>query len=67
MNLYYNVISYFFFVLYKNSLCVVYFVESGDWCRVFIMEVFVDGFVYVYYFDYGNIEMVLLVRVRLFF
>lgn len=38
-------------------MCVGLFFSSGDWCRSFIDCVNLDGFVYVYYVDYGNSEV----------
>ena len=64
MNSHYNAVSYPRFAPHENSLCAAHFAESGDWCRAFITEVFIDGSVHVHYLDYGNTEMVPLVRVR---
>lgn len=47
-------------------MCVGLFFESNDWCRGFIDGVNLDSFVYVYYFDYGNSELLFCLKVRFF-
>lgn len=47
-------------------MCVGLFFESNDWCRGFIDGVNLDSFVYVYYFDYGNSELLFCLKVCFF-
>lgn len=45
-------------------MCLVFFVEIGDWCCVLIKEVIFDGLVDVYYVDFGNIKKLFVLNIK---